>query len=92
MGIENNVEMIHSMLESKRNENIEANVVVELDNDGVSEAQGVDDVFIEESVPSERARLNCEELVYTILLEFKVFVFLRFQEKGYVSEKLLACN
>ncbi|KEH24363.1 hypothetical protein MTR_7g107700 [Medicago truncatula] len=39
MGIENNVEMVGSMLESRRNENIVVNVVVELDNDGVSEAQ-----------------------------------------------------
>lgn len=54
MGIENNVEMVDSMLESGRNENIEANdVAVKLDNDGVSEAEGVDDVFMEESVPSE---------------------------------------
>ena len=53
MGIENNVEMVDSMLESGRNENIEANVAVKLDNDGVPEAEGVDDVFMEESVPSE---------------------------------------
>ncbi|AES63065.1 uncharacterized protein [Medicago truncatula] len=53
MGIENNVDMVDSMLESGRNENIEANVAVKLDNDGVSEAEGVDDVFMEESVPSE---------------------------------------
>jgi len=52
MGIENNVEMVDSMLESRRNENIKVNVVVELDNDGVSEAQGVDYVFMEEFVPS----------------------------------------
>lgn len=54
MGIENNVEMVGSMLESRRNENIVVNVVVELDNDGVSEAQGVDYVFMEESLSSER--------------------------------------
>jgi len=53
MGTENNVEMVDSMLESGRNENIESNVAVKLDKDGVSEAEGVDDVFMEESVPNE---------------------------------------
>ncbi|CAL5210327.1 unnamed protein product [Lathyrus oleraceus] len=53
MGIENNVEMVDSMLESERNENIEVNAAVKLENDGVSEAEGVEDVFMGESVPSE---------------------------------------
>ncbi|XP_058774704.1 uncharacterized protein LOC131648981 [Vicia villosa] len=53
MGIENNAEMVDSMMESERNENIEANAAVKLENDGVSEADGVEDVFMEESVPSE---------------------------------------
>ncbi|GAU37032.1 hypothetical protein TSUD_207380 [Trifolium subterraneum] len=48
MGIDNNVEMVDSMLESGRNGSIEANAAVKLDNDGV-----VDDVFMEEPVPSE---------------------------------------
>jgi hypothetical protein len=53
MGIENNVEMVDSMLESGRNGIIEATAAVKLDNDGVSEAEAVDDIFMEESVPSE---------------------------------------
>jgi hypothetical protein len=53
MGIENNVEMVDSMLESGRNGIIQANAAVKLDNDGVSEAEAVDDIFMEESVPSE---------------------------------------
>jgi hypothetical protein len=53
MGIENNVEMVDSMLESGRNGIIEANAAVKLDNDGVSEAEAVDDIFMEESVPTE---------------------------------------
>ncbi|XP_061348562.1 uncharacterized protein LOC133293949 [Gastrolobium bilobum] len=52
MGIENNREMVDSMLEEgARNGNIEADA--KLDNGGVLEAEGVDDVFIEESVPNE---------------------------------------
>lgn len=51
MGIENNVEMVDSMLESGRNGNFEANA--KLDNVGVSEAEGAGDVFMEESVPDE---------------------------------------
>jgi hypothetical protein len=53
MGIENNVEMVDSMLESGRNGIIQANAAVKLDNDGVSEAEAVDDIFMEESVPTE---------------------------------------
>lgn len=46
MGIENNAEMVDAMLESGRNGNVEA-------SGGVLEAEGVDDVFMEESVPNE---------------------------------------
>ncbi|KAL5066665.1 hypothetical protein RYX36_017552 [Vicia faba] len=53
MGIENNAEMVDSMMESERNENIEGNAAVKSENDGVSEAEGVEDVFMEEFVPSE---------------------------------------
>ncbi|XP_019452651.1 PREDICTED: uncharacterized protein LOC109354526 [Lupinus angustifolius] len=51
MGIENNVEMVHSMLESVRNENFE--VQARVDNDGVSVAGGAGDVCMVESVPDE---------------------------------------
>ncbi|OIV91210.1 hypothetical protein TanjilG_30432 [Lupinus angustifolius] len=51
MGIENNVEMVHSMLGSVRNGNFE--VKTEVENDAVSEAEGVGDVCMEESVPDE---------------------------------------
>ncbi|CAL0300449.1 unnamed protein product [Lupinus luteus] len=47
MGIENNVEMVHSMLGSVRNGNFE------VENDGVSEAEGLGDACMEESVPDE---------------------------------------
>ncbi|KAK7343241.1 hypothetical protein VNO77_11836 [Canavalia gladiata] len=51
IGIGNNAEMADSMLESRRNGNIEANG--KLDNDGISESEGVGDVFMEESVQNE---------------------------------------
>ncbi|XP_027365867.1 uncharacterized protein LOC113872478 isoform X3 [Abrus precatorius] len=51
MGVENNSEMVESMMESDRNGNIEANT--KLDNERVSEAEGVDDVFMEGSAPNE---------------------------------------
>ncbi|TKY50588.1 hypothetical protein E2542_SST22092 [Spatholobus suberectus] len=51
MGIESNVEMVDLVLESGRDGNVEANA--KLDNGGVSEAEGVDDVFMEGSVPNE---------------------------------------
>ncbi|KAK7310308.1 hypothetical protein RJT34_07744 [Clitoria ternatea] len=51
MGIENNVEMVDSILQGGRNENIEAGS--KLGNGGVSEAEGLDNVFMEGSVPSE---------------------------------------
>ncbi|KAL2323847.1 hypothetical protein Fmac_022905 [Flemingia macrophylla] len=51
MGIENNVEMIDSVMESGRNANVVA--AAKLNNGGVSEAEGVDDVFMEGSVPKE---------------------------------------
>ncbi|TKY45497.1 hypothetical protein E2542_SST30532 [Spatholobus suberectus] len=51
MGIESNVEMVDSVRESGRDGNVEANA--KLDNGGVSEAEGVDDVFMEGSVPNE---------------------------------------
>ncbi|XP_004497374.1 uncharacterized protein [Cicer arietinum] len=50
MGIENNVEIVDSMLESERNGDIDASATAKLDNDGVSEAE--DDAFMEESVPN----------------------------------------
>ncbi|GAU12089.1 hypothetical protein TSUD_00550 [Trifolium subterraneum] len=61
MGIDNNVEMVDSMLESGRNGSIEANAAVKLDNDGVLEAEGVDDVFMEVSVPIEMVS-NLDEI------------------------------
>ncbi|QCE05708.1 uncharacterized protein LOC114189509 [Vigna unguiculata] len=51
MGIENNVVMVDSVMDSVRDRSIEANA--KLDNDGVSEAEGVDNVFMEGSVPNE---------------------------------------
>ncbi|KAK7358026.1 hypothetical protein VNO80_17325 [Phaseolus coccineus] len=51
MGIENNVVMVDSVLDSVRDGSIEANA--KLDNVGVSEAEGVDNVFMEASVPNE---------------------------------------
>ncbi|RDX76755.1 hypothetical protein CR513_43220, partial [Mucuna pruriens] len=51
MGIENNLEMVDSMLESGRDVNVEADA--KLDNGGVSETEGLDDVFMEGSVPNE---------------------------------------
>ncbi|KAE9589301.1 hypothetical protein Lalb_Chr21g0307561 [Lupinus albus] len=51
MGIENNVEMVHSMVESVRNENFE--IKAKVDNDGVSEAGDVGDVCMVESVSDE---------------------------------------
>ncbi|KAK7270056.1 hypothetical protein RIF29_22935 [Crotalaria pallida] len=51
MGIENNVEMVDSVLESGRHGNFERNAKV--DSDGVSEAEGVGDVCMEDSVPDE---------------------------------------
>lgn len=53
MGIENNSEMVHSMLESGRNENFEANAKLYNDGVGVSGAEGVGDVCMEEPVPDE---------------------------------------
>ncbi|OIW12798.1 hypothetical protein TanjilG_24731 [Lupinus angustifolius] len=50
-GIENNVEMVQSRLESGENGNFEVNARVE--NDGVSDAEGVVDVCMEESVQDE---------------------------------------
>ncbi|CAL0316282.1 unnamed protein product [Lupinus luteus] len=50
-GIENNVEMVHSRPENGENGNFEVNARVE--NDGVSDAEGVVDVCMEESVPDE---------------------------------------
>lgn len=51
MGIENNVVMVDSVLDSVRDGSIEANA--KLNNVGVSEAEGVDNVFMEASVPNE---------------------------------------
>ncbi|KAL2950493.1 hypothetical protein AAZX31_20G229700 [Glycine max] len=51
IGIENNVEMVDSLPESGRDGNVEADA--KLDNGGVLEAEGVDDVFMEGSVPNE---------------------------------------
>ncbi|RZB89758.1 hypothetical protein D0Y65_028494 [Glycine soja] len=51
LGIENNVEMADSLPESGRVGNVEAGA--KLDNDGVLEAEGVDDIFMEGSVPNE---------------------------------------
>jgi len=51
MGIENNVVMVDSVLDSVRDGSIEPNA--KLDNAGVSEAEGVDNVFMEGSVPNE---------------------------------------
>ncbi|KAE9618581.1 hypothetical protein Lal_00047895 [Lupinus albus] len=51
IGLENNVEMVHSMLGSVRNGNCD--VKTEVENGGVSEAEGVDDVCMEEPVPDE---------------------------------------
>lgn len=51
MRIENNVEMIDSVLESGRNENVETGA--KLDNGRISEAEGSDDVFMEASIPKE---------------------------------------
>ncbi|WVY95440.1 hypothetical protein V8G54_034528 [Vigna mungo] len=51
MGIENNVVMVDSVMDSVRDGSIEANA--KLNNDGLSEAEGVDNVFMEGSVSNE---------------------------------------
>ena len=54
MGIENNIEMVDSMLENGRSGNFEATAIAKSENDGVSEAEGVvGDVFMEEPVPND---------------------------------------
>ena len=51
MGIENNVVMVDSVLDSVRDGSIEVNA--KLDNDGILEVEGVDNVFMEGSVPNK---------------------------------------
>lgn len=51
MRLENNVEMVDSVLGSGRDGNVEVNV--KLDNDGALLAEGLDDVYMEGSVPNE---------------------------------------